>query len=73
MRSAGVADWITAAGGGHGAYAHCLGAPPLLATPIATPLQGGRPERPGPLFVKLPKWHVFPKMTQMTKRPGFLE
>ena len=24
--------------------------PPLLATPIATPLQGGRPERPGLLF-----------------------
>ena len=27
---------------------------PLLATPIATPLQGGRPERPGLLFLKLP-------------------
>ena len=27
--------------------------PPLLATPIATPLQGGRPERPGLLFLKL--------------------
>ena len=26
---------------------------PLLATPIATPLQGGRPERPGLLFLKL--------------------
>ena len=31
--------------------------PPLLATPIATPLQGGRPERAGLfvfLFLKLP-------------------
>ena len=28
--------------------------PPLLATPIATPLQGGRPERSGLLFLKLP-------------------
>ena len=27
----------------------------LLATPIATPLQGGRPERPGLLFLKLRK------------------
>ena len=27
---------------------------PLLATPIATPLQGGRPERSGLLFLKLP-------------------
>ena len=27
--------------------------PPLLATPIATPLQGGRPERSGLLFLKL--------------------
>ena len=26
---------------------------PLLAAPIATPLQGGRPERPGLLFLKL--------------------
>ena len=26
---------------------------PLLATPIATPLQGGRPERPGLLFLTL--------------------
>ena len=25
--------------------------PPPLATPIATPLQGGRPERPGLLFL----------------------
>ena len=29
--------------------------PPLLATPIATPLQGGRPERYGLLFLKLPR------------------
>ena len=27
--------------------------PPLLATPIASPLQGGRPERSGLLFLKL--------------------
>ena len=31
---------------------------PLLATPIATPLQGGRPERPGLLFLKLPFTHT---------------
>ena len=35
--------------------------PPLLATPIATPLQGGRSERPVLLFLKLPKWHVYQK------------
>ena len=40
----------------HGAYAHRLPRrPPLLATPIATPLQGGRPERSGLLFLKLPR------------------
>ena len=32
---------------------HRCGAPPLLATPIATPLQCGRPKRPGLLFLKL--------------------
>ena len=52
-----VADWIThCTTGEYGAYAHRLGAPLslLLAAPIATPLQGGRPERPGLLFLKLP-------------------
>ena len=29
---------------------------PLLATPIATPLQGGRPERPAPPFCFLNYW-----------------
>ena len=32
---------------------------PLFATPIATPLQGGRPERPGLLFLKLLRRRVF--------------
>ena len=29
------------------------GPPQALASPIATPLQGGRPERPGRLFLKM--------------------
>ena len=37
--------------GEHGAYARPLPRQaPLLATPIANPLQGGRPERPGLFF-----------------------
>ena len=34
---------------------------PLLATPIATPLQGGRPERPGLFFLK--------KLLRIARRP----
>ena len=42
VRSAGVADWITARGGIRSVRSP-LRRPPLLATPIAKPLQCGRP------------------------------
>ena len=40
-------------------------APPLLATPIATLLQGGRPERSGLLFLKLLVAKLLPKASKM--------
>ena len=61
VRSAGVADWNTTGKlhehvheGGLGTRSvrsplrRAMRRAPLLATPIATPLQGGCPERPGP-------------------------
>ena len=53
VRSAGVADWATARGGDIRSVRSPPRRAPLLATPIATPLQGGRPERLGLLFLKL--------------------
>ena len=49
VRSAGVADWTTARGGVRSVRSPLRRAP-LLATPIATPLQGGRPERSSLLY-----------------------
>ena len=49
VRSAGVADWKTSRRGNtERTLTPACRRAPLLATPIATPLQGGRPERPGP-------------------------
>ena len=51
----GPPAWLT--GRLHGGGIRSVRSPPrqapLLATPIATPLQGGRPERPGLLFLEL--------------------
>ena len=52
VQSAGVADWGTARGG-NTERALTAAAGPLLAIPIATSLQDGRPQRPGLLFLKL--------------------
>ena len=47
VRSAGVADWITALQGNTERTLTAAAPPTLLATPIATPLQCGRPKRSG--------------------------
>ena len=53
----GPPAWLTGSlyGGGVRSVRSLPRRAPLLATPIATPLQGGRPERPGLLFLKLPR------------------
>ena len=53
VRSAGVADWKNAERGNTERTLTAEAPPFLLATPIATPLQGGRPERSDLLFLKL--------------------
>jgi hypothetical protein len=47
------ADWPINGKGGIRSVRSPLRRAPLLATPIATPLQGGRPKRPGLLFLKI--------------------
>ena len=50
MRSAGVADWKTARGGGHGAHAHRLGGP-LSSRPLSPrPYKAAAPKGPTFLF-----------------------
>ena len=57
----GPPEWLTGKlhDGGTRSVRSPLRRPPLLATPIATPLQGGRPERPGLLFLKLLAAHCY--------------